>query len=53
VNQRFVIAIFIGRAELQMPVQEELKSRSPAGNDDPLVLRSPRIDYVIGKQLIF
>src|SRR6185503_18974084 len=52
-HQRFMIAIFVGRAELQMPVQEQLEPGSAACDHYPLVLSRSGIDDLVGEQLVF
>ena len=38
-HERFVVAILVGRAELQMIVEKQLKAALAARDDDPLIGR--------------
>ena len=38
-DERLVIAILVGRRELQVAVQEQLEPGAPASHDDPLIRR--------------
>ena len=52
-NQRFVIAVFVARAELQMAVQEEAKVVLEAREHDMLVARVASKDDFVGVDVVF
>ena len=52
-DQRFVIAIFVARAELEVGVEEEADVVFPAGEDDTLVARVAREDDFVGVEVVF
>ena len=51
-HQRFVIAVFVARAELQMRVQEQAQVVFPFGDDDALVARLALKDHFVGVELV-
>src|SRR5687768_14591151 len=53
VNQRFVIAVFIERVELQVAVQKKCVSGLSFRNDYALIRRALGVDDVVRKQTVF
>ena len=52
VDERFVVAVFVCRAELKMTVEIELKSRPAVRHDNPLVRARARINDLVREQAL-
>ena len=52
-HQSLVITVFVERIELQIAVQKQRISRFSFGDDDALIRRTFRVNYIVGKQRIF
>ena len=51
-HQRFVIAVFVARAELQMRIQEQPQIVFPLGKHDALIGRIAAEDHLVGVEAI-
>ena len=53
VNERLVVSVLVGGAELQVAVQEKLEARAVARDDDALVGGSARVYDVVCEHAVF